>query len=304
VNTEPFGFVGLGAMGGPMIEKAIEAGLTVHVFDTNQAALDSAANLGAKIEKSAAGVASAAEVVFVSLPNAPIVETVALGPDGVIEGTRIKHYIDLSTTGPTVAMKVGRAFQERGISALDCPVSGGPVGVKNKTLAVMSGGPKETLDRATPFLRSFTKTFVHVGPEVGKAQIVKLANNILMATNMLIVAEAMAFAEKGGVDPKDLFEVVNNGSGRSWVSEIAYPKHVLTRRYDQNFRIELMNKDVSLCLQEAEKLGVPMWLGAAVRQYWQFTMTQGMASQDSSRIAALVEQWAGIEPASNAAVTP
>ena len=227
MSTEPFGFVGLGAMGGPMIEKAIEAGLTVHVFDANQAALNSAANLGAKIEKSAAGVASATEVVFVSLPNAPIVEAVALGPDGVIEGTCIKHYIDLSTTGPTVAMKVGQAFQERGISALDCPVSGGPVGVKNKTLAVMSGGPKETLDRATPFLRSFTKTFVHVGPEVGKAQIVKLANNILMATNMLIVAEAMAFAEKGGVDPKDLFEVVNNGSGRSWVSEIAYPKHVL-----------------------------------------------------------------------------
>jgi NAD(P)-dependent dehydrogenase (short-subunit alcohol dehydrogenase family) len=156
-------------------------------------------------------------------------------------------------------MKVGRAFQERGVSALDRPVSGGPVGVKNKTLAVMSGGPKETLDRAMPFLRSFTKTFVHVGPELGKAQIVKLANNILMATNMLIVAEAMAFAEKGGVDPKDLFEAVDNGSGRSWVSEIAYPK----RRYDQNFRVELMNKDVSLCLQEAEKLGVPMWLGAA-----------------------------------------
>jgi 3-hydroxyisobutyrate dehydrogenase len=201
-------------------------------------------------------------------------------------------------------MKVGRAFQERGVSALDCPVSGGPVGVKNKTLAVMSDGPKETLDRAMPFLRSFTKTFVHVGPEVGKAQIVKLANNILMATNMLIVAEAMAFAEKGGVDPKDLFEVVNNGSGRSWVSEIAYPKNVLTRRYDQNFRIELMNKDVSLCLQEAEKLGVPMWLGAAVRQYWQFTMIQGMVNQDSSRIAALVEQWAGIEPANDDVATP
>jgi 3-hydroxyisobutyrate dehydrogenase len=85
VSTEPFGFIGLGAMGGPMIEKAIEAGLTVHVFDTNQAALDSAAKLGAKIEKSAAGVASAVEVVFVSLPNAPIVEAVALGPDGIIE---------------------------------------------------------------------------------------------------------------------------------------------------------------------------------------------------------------------------
>jgi 3-hydroxyisobutyrate dehydrogenase-like beta-hydroxyacid dehydrogenase len=300
VSTEPFGFVGLGAMGGPMIEKALGRGLTVHVYDTDAAALARMAERGAKPETSAAAVASAAEVVFVSLPNAPIVETVALGPGGVIEGSTIKHYIDLSTTGPTVAMKVGKAFEARGIAALDCPVSGGPVGVNNETLAIMAGGPKQTLDRAEPFLRSFTKTFVHLGPEVGKAQIVKLANNILMATNMLIVAEAMAFAEKGGIDPEDLFKVVNAGSGRSWVSEIAYPKHVVTRRYDQNFRIELMNKDVTLCLQEAEKLGVPMWLGASVRQFWQFTMTQGMASQDSSRIAALVEQWAGIEAAAEA----
>src|SRR3984957_15697351 len=213
-------------MGGPMIEKAIEAGLTVHVFDTNQAALDSAANLGAKVEKSAAGVGSAVEVVFVSLPNAPIVEAVALGPDGIIEGTRVKHYIDLSTTGPTVAIKVGRAFQDHGISALDCPVSGGIVGVKNKTLAIMASGPKETLDRADPLLRSFTKTFVHIGPEPAKAQIVKLPNHSMIAANILIVAEAIAFAQKGGVDPKDLFEVVNNGFGRSWVSDVAYPKHV------------------------------------------------------------------------------
>lgn len=301
MSSESFGFVGLGAMGGPMIEKAIEAGLTVHVFDTSAAAIERAAKLGAKVEASAAAVASAVEVVFVSLPNAPIVETVALGPDGVIEGTRIKHYVDLSTTGPTVAVKVGKAFNAKEIAALDCPVSGGPVGVNNKTLAIMASGPKETLERAEPFLRSFTKTFVHIGPEVGKAQILKLANNIMMAANMLIVAEAMAFAEKGGIDPEDLFKVVNNGSGRSWVSEIAYPKHVVTRRYDQNFRIELMDKDVTLCLQEAERLGVPMWLGAAVRQFWQFTMTQGMAKEDSSRIAALVEQWAGVEPTPPAA---
>jgi 3-hydroxyisobutyrate dehydrogenase len=296
MRTEPFGLIGLGAMGALMAEKAIEAGLTVHVFDIDQAARDRAASLGARVEASAAAVANAVEVVFVSLPNAPIVEAVALGPDGIIEGKSIKHYIDLSTTGPTVAVKVGKAFAERGVAALDCPVSGGTVGVNNKTLAIMAGGPKQTLDRAQPFLSSFTKTFVHIGPEVGKAQIVKLANNIMMATNMLIVAEAMAFAEKGGIDPSDLFQVVNNGSGRSWVSEVAYPKHVVTRRYDQGFRIELMNKDVGLCLQEAEKLGVPMWLGSAVRQYWQFTMSQGMAQQDSSRIAALVEKWAGVEP--------
>ena len=300
MGAEPFGFIGLGAMGGPMIEKAIEAGLVVHVFDVNRSAVDRLAALGAKPEVSAADVASAAEIVFVSLPNAPVVEAVALGPKGVIEGARLKHYVDLSTTGPTVARRVADAMAARGVAALDAPVSGGPIGVNNKTLAVMAAGPKPTLDRAEPFLRAFTKTIVHLGPEVGKAQIVKLANNLLTATNMVIVGEAMAFAEKSGIDPDDLFKVINAGSGRSWVSEIAYPKHVVSRRYDQNFRTELMHKDVTLCLQEAERVDVPMWLGANVRQFWQFAMTQGMASSDCSRIAALIEEWAGIEAPTSA----
>jgi len=297
MSNEPFGFVGLGAMGAPMVEKALEAGLTVHVFDVNEAAMKRLAARGAREQASAAAVASAAEVVFVSLPNAAVVEAVALGPGGVIEGKAVRHYIDLSTTGPTVERKVGEAMSERGVSALDAPVSGGPIGVNNRTLAVMAAGPAATLARAEPFLRAFTKTLVHLGDEVGKAQVVKLANNLLTATNMIIVGEAMAFAEKSGIDPDDLFKIINAGSGRSWVSEIAYPKHVVTRRYDQNFRTELMHKDVSLCLQEAEKVSVPMWLGANVRQFWQFAMTQGMAQADCSRIAPMIERWAGLDHA-------
>jgi len=278
-----------------MVGKALAAGFEVHVFDTDTAAVAALVAEGAKGEESPAAVADAAEVVFVSLPNAPIVEAVALGDGGLIHGRRIRHYIDLSTTGPTMARKVGEAMAGRGVSVLDAPVSGGPIGVRNETLAVMAAGPQETLDRARPFLDTFTKTIVHLGPEVGKAQILKLANNLLTATNMVIVGEALAFAEKGGIAPEDLFRIVNAGSGRSWVSEIAYPKHVVTRRYDQNFRTELMHKDVTLCLQEAERMGVPMWLGANVRQFWQFAMTQGMAGADCSRIAELIEGWAGIE---------
>ena len=296
-----YGFVGLGAMGAPMVEKALEAGLRVHVHDADPAALGAAAALGALPCASAAEVAGQAETVFVSLPNAAVVEAVALGEAGLLGGGAMRHYVDLSTDGPTVARKVAAVFAGRGISALDAPVSGGPIGVRNRSLAVMSAGSVRTLEAARPFLATFTKTFVHLGDEVGKAQILKLANNLLTATNMIAVAEALAFAEKGGIAPEDLFAVVNNGSGRSWVSEIAYPKHVVTRRWDQNFRTELMHKDVTLCMSEAERMGVAMWLGASVRQVWQFAMTQGMAGEDCSRIAALVEGWAGIEPAPAAA---
>jgi 3-hydroxyisobutyrate dehydrogenase len=295
VSGETFGFVGLGAMGSPMVGKALKAGLAVHVFDTNAAAVGELEAQGAKREASATAVAEAAETVFISLPNAQVVDTVALGERGLIHGKRMKHLIDLSTTGPTMARKVGDAMAARGVLVLDAPVSGGPIGVRNETLAIMAAGSEETLKRAKPFLDTFAKTIVNLGPEVGKAQLLKLANNLLTATNMVIVGEALAFAERGGIKPEDLFAVVNAGSGRSWVSEIAYPKHVVTRRYDQNFRTELMHKDVSLCMQEAERMGVPMWLGSSVRQFWQFAMTQGMAGADCSRIATLIESWAGVE---------
>jgi 3-hydroxyisobutyrate dehydrogenase-like beta-hydroxyacid dehydrogenase len=280
-----------------MVRKALGKGFEVHVFDADPQAVSDLVEVGAKRAASAAAVADAVEVVFVSLPNAAIVEAVALGDGGLIYGTRMRSYIDLSTTGPTVARKVAGAMAEGGVSALDAPVSGGPIGVNNETLAVMAAGSKATLERARPFLDTFTKTIVHLGDEVGKAQMLKLANNLLTATNMIIVGEALAFAEKGGIDPEDLFRIINAGSGRSWVSEIAYPKHVVTRTYDQNFRTELMHKDVSLCMQEAERLGVPMWLGSNVRQFWQYAMTQGMGQADCSRIAAVIEEWAGIETA-------
>lgn len=295
MSDRTFGFVGIGAMGMPMVSKALAAGLQVVVFDTDTVAVETLVAKGAKAADSAASVADQAEVVFVSLPSAPVVEAVALGKNGLITGARIRDYIDLSTTGPTIARKVGEAMLEKGIAVLDAPVSGGPIGVNNETLAVMSAGNAETLEKAKPFLDTFTKTVVHLGDTVGKAQMLKLANNLLTATNMVIVGEALAFAEKGGIDPEDLLRIVNAGSGRSWVSEIAYPKHVVSRRYDQNFRTRLMHKDITLCMQEADRMGVPMWLGTNVRQFWQFAMTQGMADDDCSRIAALIEKWSGID---------
>lgn len=291
-----FGFVGLGAMGAPMIEAALEKGIAVHVHDADSAAVARLVARGAVAAPSPKALADAVAVVFVSLPTPPIVEAVALGADGLIHGSAIRHYIDLSTIGPTMARSVAKALAAKGIGALDAPVSGGPIGIVNKTLAVMTAGPRATFEAAKPFLDAFTKVYVEISDEAGQAQVVKLANNILTATNMVAVAEAMAFAEKGGIDPEALFKVINAGSGRSWVSEVAYPKHVVTRRYDQQFRTELMHKDATLCLEEADRAGVPMLLCAATRQMWQFMMTQGMGKQDCSRVAELVEGWAGIEP--------
>lgn len=296
-TTSSFGLVGLGAMGAAMLERARKAGLDVCVFDVDTAAVDRAVSLGATALASPRAVADVAEVVFSTLPTPAIVEQVALGEEGVIHGHAVRHYVDMSTIGPTMIGKVADALGAKGIATLDAPVSGGPIGVTNGTLAVMTAGPKATCEKAKPFFDSFARAIVTIGDQPGQAQTVKLANNILTATNMIAVGEAMAFAEKGGIDPRLLFQVINAGSGRSWVSEVAYPNFVVPRTYNQSFRTELMHKDVLLCLEEASRAGVPMWLGSSVRQVWEFMMTQGLGKEDCSRISAVIEAWAGIEPA-------
>lgn len=295
INTS-FGLIGLGAMGAAMLERALKANLDVCVYDVDAAAVERAVALGARAAKAPCAVADMVEVVFSTLPTPAIVERVALGEDGVIHGSAIRHYIDMSTIGPTMIRRVNDELGRKGIAVLDAPVSGGPIGVTNGTLVVMTAGPADTCGRAKPFFDSFARALVEIGDTPGQAQVVKLANNILTATNMIAVGEAMAFAEKGGIDPVQLFEVINAGSGRSWVSEVAYPNFIVPRTYNQNFRTELMHKDVLLCLEEADRAGVPMWLGSAVRQMWQFMMSQGLAQADCSRVAAVIEAWAGIEP--------
>ena len=293
--TNRFGMVGIGAMGMPMITRARKAGVDVCVYDPDVKAVAAAVALGATSAPSLIALADTCEVIFSSLPLPAVSEEVALGAGGLIHGKAIKHYIDLSTTGTVMAKKIADALSAKGIACLDAPVSGGPGGVTAGTLAVMTSGSGQTLSSARPFLETFAKKITFIGPDVGQAQVVKLANNLLAATNAVVVGEVAAMAAKAGIKLEVLLDVVNASSGRSWVSEVAYPKYVATRTWDQGFRVELMHKDVTLCMQQADASGTPMWVGAAVRQFWQFMMTQGMGKEDMSRTAHLIGTWAGTE---------
>lgn len=289
--AQTFGMVGIGAMGARMIERGRKAGVDVIVFDNNPDAIAYATSLGATAASSPRDLADKAETIFSSLPLPSVSEEVALGKDGLVHGRAIKHYIDLSTTGTIMAKKIAEGLAAKQIACLDAPVSGGPVGVEAGTLAVMTSGSEAALTSARPFLDTFARKVTFIGPDVGQAQVVKLANNLLAATNTVVLSEVTAMAAKAGVGIDVLLDVINASSGRSWVSEIAFPKHVATRKYDQGFRIELMHKDVSLCLNQADASGTPMWVGSGVRQFYQFLMTQGLGKDDISSIAKVVEEW-------------
>ena len=281
-------------MGGPMAVRLLDAGFPLTVYDTNADAVKALVDRGAKAAASAQAVASAADIVLMSLPTPPIVQAVSVGEGGILRGTRLKTLIDLSTTGPSVAKVVAKAAAERGVAWVDSPVSGGVAGATKGTLAVMVSCSQATFPVVDPVLKTFGKTF-YVGEKPGLAQIAKLANNLLAASAIVVSSEAVAMGVKAGLDAKVLIDIINAGSGRNSATQDKFPRAILTRTFDFGFATGLSYKDVRLCVDEAEALGVPMVAGAAVRQMLAITQARFGADSDFTSIAKVVEEWAGIE---------
>jgi len=290
--TQTIGFVGLGRMGGPMSRRLIDAGSSLSVFDASADAVAAVKQAGAAVAASAEDVGNSADVVFVSLPTPDIVENVVL--NGVGRGSRVKTVIDLSTSGPGMAGRVSRGLQPRGIAWIDAPVSGGIAGAKNGTLAVMASGPRPAFDAVEGLLKTFGKVFF-VGEKAGLGQVAKLANNLLAAAALAVSSEAMVMGVKAGIDPRVLLDIINAGSGRNSATQDKFPRSVLPRTFDFGFATGLSYKDVRLCVDEAESLGVPMVVGAAVRQMLAVTNARFGPTSDFTSMTRVIEEWAGVE---------
>jgi 3-hydroxyisobutyrate dehydrogenase-like beta-hydroxyacid dehydrogenase len=291
---ETIGFIGTGRMGGPMATRLLDAGYALSVYDTQSEATQPLVVRGARLAKSPAEVASAADIVLTSLPTPDIVKAVALGSDGLINGNRAGIVIDLSTSGPGAARLIADGFKRRNLTLVDAPVSGGIKGAVNGTLAVMVSCPKATYETVQPILKNFGKLF-YCGDKPGTAQTAKLANNLMAAAALVITSEAVAMGVKGGVDAKVLIDIINASSGRNSASEDKFPRAVLSGTFDFGFTTGLSYKDVRLCVDEAEAMGVPMVCGAAVRQMLAITNAKYGASSDFTSIAKVLEEWAGVE---------
>jgi 3-hydroxyisobutyrate dehydrogenase-like beta-hydroxyacid dehydrogenase len=288
------GFIGTGRMGGPMAGRLLDAGYALSVYDTQSEVLKPLIERGAQAASSPAEVASAAETVLISLPSPDIVKAVALGPQGIAEGTRARILIDLSTSGPGAAKFVANGLKPRNITLVDAPVSGGIKGARDGTLAVMVSCPKETLAVAEPILKNFGKIF-YTGEDPGLAQTAKLANNLMAAAAIVITSEAVAMGVKGGLDAGILIDIINASSGRNSASQDKFPRSVLPGTFDFGFTTGLSYKDVRLCVDEAEAMGVPMVCGAAVRQMLAITNAKYGAESDFTSVARVLEEWAGVE---------
>ncbi len=287
------GFLGLGAMGGRMVARLLASGRSVLVYDPSDAAVAAAVALGAESCKSPHDVADRAQTVLLSLPTPDVVREVACGADGLIEGSAIGTCIDLSTTGPNVSREVGEQLAAAGIALVDAPVSGGVSGAEAGTLTVMAAAAPDLLAAVRPLLDEFAGNVFHVGTTPGMGQLTKVINNLLSATALVATAEAVALGVKQGLDPEVLLDALNASSGRNSATVQKLPQAVLPRTFDFGFALQLMNKDVQICLDQAREAGLQLPVSEGVASAWRDAQAAAAPGADCTEIVRLIEQRTG-----------
>jgi len=273
-----------------MAARLLAAGHAVSVFDPSAAAVSALTAQGARAAASASDAARGSDIVMVSLPSPAVLRTVA---SDIADVAGVAIFVDLSTSGPAASGAAAATLANAGIALVDAPVSGGVKGAAAGTLTLMIAGPAAAVARAKPLLEVLGRVIV-VGGKAGLGQTLKLANNLMSAASLAIASEAMAMGVKAGLDPAVMLEVINASSGRNSATQDKIPKHVLNRKFDFGFANALSFKDVRLCLEEAEALGVPMVVGAAVRQMLSITQQLHGPEADVTDMVKVLESWAGV----------
>jgi 3-hydroxyisobutyrate dehydrogenase-like beta-hydroxyacid dehydrogenase len=263
------------------------------VFDTRKEAADRLVAMGAKAASSPKEVADRVESVMASLPSLQASLEVATGHNGVIESNRVKRFVDLSTVGSHMAVRIHDLLKKRGIVQIDSPVSGGVGGAQKGTLAVMVSGPKADAEAVRPALEIIGKVFF-IGEKPGSAQTMKLANNFLSATAVVATSEAVVMGVKSGLDPNVMIDVINAGSGMNTASRDKFPRAILPRTFDFGFATGLMVKDVRLCLEEMKSLGLSMEVAEAVGRLWEVVIRDMGAESDFTAAIKPIEKAAGV----------
>jgi len=276
-------FIGLGIMGSPMAGHLIDAGFDVVGFNRSPDKVEARVERGGRGAASAAEAAQDADMVALMVPDSPDVEAVLTGEDGVFgaagEGTLI---IDFSSIRPDVAAGLAEQAAEHGLRMIDAPVSGGEAGAVAATLSIMVGGEPADFEAAKPVLHAVGKTVVHVGPS-GSGQTVKAANQLIVAGNIQLLAEAVVFLEAFGVDMEAALRVLGGGLAGSKVLD-QKGENMLNRSFEPGFRVELHHKDLGIVTSAAREAGVVIPVGAVVAQLMASLRATGDGGLDHSAL--------------------
>lgn len=288
-------FIGLGIMGLPMATNLVAAGYQVTGYNRSEYKRAKFANHGGEAAASIAEAVRGADVIITMLPDSPDVEMVMTSEEGVLEHAQDGAYwVDSSTIRPEVAAEVAEKARVAGLKPLDAPVSGGEQGAIDGALSIMVGGEQEDFDAVKPVLDVVGRTVVHVGP-LGAGQTVKAANQLIVAGNIGLLAEALVFLEAHHVDPGPAIEVLGGGLAGSKVLEQKASKMV-ERSFDPGFRLELHHKDMGIVISASRAAGVVTPLASLVAELMTSSVQQGRGGMDHSGLFTVIEQLSGRRP--------
>jgi 2-hydroxy-3-oxopropionate reductase len=296
------GYIGLGLMGKSIARNIMKAGFPLVVYNRSRRAVDELVSEGAREASSAAEVASKVDVVFTNLPDSPDVELVVLGKRGIIEGAFPGLvYVDNSTIKPASARLVAENLAQVGVLSLDAPVSGGDVGARNGTLAIMVGGPAEALEKVMPVFQAMGKSVTHVG-DSGAGQIAKAANQIMVAAQMVAMGELLVFAQKAGADPRKVIEAIKGGAAQCWTLDVK-PQRLFAGNRQPGFKAYMQAKDLAIVMETARQYGIPLPGASTHAQLFEAMKQMGLGELDNSAVVGIIEMLAGIVLAKDSDLT-
>jgi len=288
------GYIGLGLMGKSMALNILKAGFPLVVHNRSQEAVELLIHEGAEKASLPSQVAKQVDVVFTNLPDSPDVESVVLGPNGILEGAHPGLiYVDNSTIKPAVSRKIAAELAKKGVEALDAPVSGGDIGARNGTLTIMVGGSAEALEKVRPVLKVMGKTITLVGGP-GSGQIAKAANQIMVAAQMVAMGELLIFTRKSGADPIKVVEAIKSGAAQCWTLDIKPPRLFAGNR-QPGFKARMQAKDLNIVLETAKEYGISLPSTTLDANLFRLMVQKGMGELDNSAVIGLFEEMANIQ---------
>jgi 2-hydroxy-3-oxopropionate reductase len=282
------GYIGLGLMGKSIARNILKAGFPLVVHNRSQAAVVELVSEGALSADSPSEVAAQVDVVFTNLPDTPDVELVVLGENGIIAGAHPGLiYVDNSTIRPAFARHIAAVLGERGVQCLDAPVSGGDIGARQGTLTIMVGGSADAVEVVRPVFAAIGKTVTHVG-DPGAGQIAKAANQIMVAAQMVAMAELLIFAKKAGADPQKVVEAIKAGAAQCWTLDVK-PQRLFSNNRSPGFKAYMQAKDMNIILETARQYGIPLPSAAVDAQLFNAMLEMGMGDLDNSAVLGVIE---------------
>ena len=283
------GFIGTGVMGQSMCRHILEAGYATTVYSRTKAKSQPLLDASAAWADSPKAVAEKSDVVFAIVGYPVDVREVFLGPDGALAGAKSGAVlVDMTTSEPSLAVEIAEQAKAKSVGALDAPVSGGDVGAKNATLSIMVGGELAALDAVRPLLERMGKTIVHQGP-AGAGQHTKAVNQVLIASALNGVCEALLYAKKAGLDAKTVLQSVGGGAAASWQLNNLGPK-MIDGNFEPGFYAEHFVKDMTIALAEARRMQLAMpGLGLAA-QLFNAVLAQGLGRKGTHVLYQVLEQ--------------